>query len=54
MRKQEWKELWRVELPLEFKGKVISSRASENFFAFMTKEATQREDQFFVYIYDML
>lgn len=34
--KKQFKELWKVELPLDFKQKIVSSKGSENFFAFMT------------------
>jgi len=37
-KRRSWKELWHVELPLEFT--LLKCRTSEQFFAFMTKETS--------------
>lgn len=34
-------ELWKVELPLDFKKKMLKCKASEEFFAFMVQESAQ-------------
>ena len=43
-----------MELPLEFKKKMIACKACEDFFAFMTKESISNgPEQLYIYIYDL-
>ncbi len=47
--------MWKLELPLDFRKKLIKCIASPKFFAFVLREKIQGEndEQVIVYIYDI-
>ena len=53
-KQKQCKELWKIELPVDFKRRMVKCRTSEQFFAFMTREPGNKEDQLVVYLYDIM
>lgn len=52
-RKKEYNEIWKIEMPLDFKKKLVKCISSKRFFAFLIKEMISGEDQLILYIYDL-
>lgn len=49
---KNYEELWKVELPLSFKGKPIKCKYNSEFFGFFLKDLSGKED-LYIYIYDI-
>jgi hypothetical protein len=49
---KEHKELWKVEVPVAFKGQPLISRVSSKFAAILVKEA--KRDELILFIYDIM